>query len=109
MSPEDFTLKCFPRGDAKWEFEFPEDRLLPLRGIISDELMCKPDMFDSDGMPCLLVVKNGNATGITIGRANGVFSIVRDYFQDMSIHQTSMEWGIVNYSSKSEVFSAPGD
>ncbi|KAJ7602542.1 hypothetical protein B0H17DRAFT_1222761 [Mycena rosella] len=47
----------------------------------------------------------GNATNTTIGRANGVFSIVRDYFQDMSINQTSMEWGIINYDSKSEVFS----
>src|SRR5579863_7991106 len=99
MSPGDFTLKCFPRGNAGSEFEFPEDRLLPLRGIVSDELMRNPDMFDDDGEPCPLVVKNGNATGITIGRANGVFSIVRNHFQDMSIHQTSMEWGILNYDN----------
>ena len=66
-------------------------------------------MWDLDGEPCLLVVKSGNATDTTIGRANGVFSIVRDYFQDMSINQTSMEWGIINHDSKSEVFSEPGD
>jgi hypothetical protein len=71
--------------------------------------MRTPDMWDSDGEPCLLVVKNGNATNTTIGRANGIFSIVRDYFQDMAINQTSMEWGIINYDSKSEVFSEPGD
>jgi hypothetical protein len=57
----------------------------------------------------LLVVKSVNATGTTIGRANGIFSIVREYFIDMSINQTSMEWGILNYKSKSEVFSEPGD
>jgi hypothetical protein len=74
-------------------------------GTITDDLMRNPDMWDSDGEPCLLVVKNGNATGTTIGRANGVFSIVRDYFYDMSINQTSMEWGIINYGSKpAEVF-----
>ncbi|KAF9233460.1 hypothetical protein BU15DRAFT_80069 [Melanogaster broomeanus] len=44
-----------------------------------------------------------------LGRANGVFSIVRDYFTDMPVNQTSMEWGIINYGSKSEVFSEPGD
>jgi len=77
--------------------------------IISDDLMHHPDMWDSDGELCLLVVKNGNATGTTIGRANGIFSIVRDYFNDPSINQTSMEWGIINYDSKSEVFSKPGD
>lgn len=75
-------------------------------GIITDDLMRTPDMWDVDGEPCLLVVKSGNATNTTIGRANGIFSIVRDYFQDLSIHQTSMEWGIIN---KSEVFSEPGD
>ena len=94
LGPGEFTIKCFPRGDANWEFEYPVDRLLPLMGTITEDLMRKPDMWDSDGNPCLLVVKNGNATGTTIGRANGVFSIVRDYFLDMSVDQTSMEWGI---------------
>ncbi|KAI0292556.1 hypothetical protein BC826DRAFT_1146247 [Russula brevipes] len=109
LTPDEFTVKCFPRGDANWEFEYPEDRLLPLMGVITDDLMHNPDMWDSDDEPCLLVVKTGNATDTTIGRANGVFSIVRDYFNDMSINQTSMEWGIINYDSKSEVFSEPGD
>ena len=72
--------------------------------------MRNPDMWDSDGEPCLLVLKNGSATGTTIGRANGVFSIVRDYYSnDMSVHQTSMEWAIINYSGKPDVFSEPGD
>lgn len=66
-------------------------------------------MWDSYGEPCLLVVRQErHATGSTIGRANGIFSITRDYFfNDMSVKQTSMEWGILNYDSKSEVFSEP--
>jgi hypothetical protein len=57
-----------------------------------------------------LVVKNGNATDTTIGRTNGVFSIVREYYvNNMSINDTSMEWGIINYDSKSGVFSERGD
>lgn len=109
MTPEDFTVKCFPRGDANWRFEYPEDRLLPVRGIISDELMRTPDMWDLDGESCLLVVKNGNATNTTLGRANGAFSIVREYSMNADAHHTSMEWAIVNYDSKSDVFSEPGD
>ncbi|KAF9007706.1 hypothetical protein BDZ89DRAFT_997164 [Hymenopellis radicata] len=100
--------KCFARG-ADWKFEYPEDGLLPLVGTVTDDLMRDPDMWDSDGKPCLLVIKSGNATGLTIGRANGVFSIVRDYYHDMSIHQTSMEWAIINYGHGSDGFSEPGD
>jgi hypothetical protein len=100
LTPDEFTVKCFPRGEANWEFEYPEDRLLPLMGITTDDLMRTPDMWDSDGEPCLLVVKSANATDTTI---------VREYFNDMSLNRTSMEWGIINYDSKSEVFSEPGD
>lgn len=71
--------------------------------------MRAPDMWDSDGEPCLLVSKRGNATGTTLGRANDIFSVVRDYFSDMSINQISMECGIINHDSKSDVFSEPGD
>ena len=109
MKPGEFMIKCFPREDASWKFKYPQNRLLPLNGVMADDLMHAPDMLDSDGEPCLLVVKNGNATGTTLGRANGIFSIVREYFNDMSINQTSMEWCIINYDSKSDVFSAPGD
>lgn len=89
----EFTVECFPCGDASWKSEYPKDRLFPLTGTIIDELMCAPDMWDSDGEPYLLAVKSGNATNTTIGCANGVFSIVRDYyFTDMPVNQTSIEW-----------------
>jgi len=109
MKPAEFTRKCFPRGDAGWKFKYPKDRLLPLAGNITDERMRRPDMFDGNKEPCLLVVKNGGATGTTLGRANGIFSITREYPRITSADDTSFEWAIVNYDSKSEVFSAPGD
>jgi hypothetical protein len=62
-----------------------------------------------DSELCLLVVKSGGATDTTIGHANGVFSIVREYFTDMSVNRTSMEWAIMSYDSDSEAFSKPGD
>ena len=97
----------YPRVDAAPNFEYPDDRLLPLRDLISEDLMHKPDMLDHDGESCLLVIKNGNATGVTIGRANGIFSYVRKYFNNS--HQTSMEWAILPYDNNAGAFSAPGD
>ncbi len=67
-----------------------------------------PDMWVTDGEPCLLVVKAGNTTGTTLGRANGVFSIVRNYNIDMTVHQTSKEWCIICHV-KSGAFSGPSD
>jgi hypothetical protein len=53
----------------------------------------------------LFVIKNGNATGVTIGRATGIFSFVRSNLSS----QGSKEWAIYNYDNKSGVFSARGD
>jgi hypothetical protein len=56
---------------------------------ITDRQMRHPDMFDVNHEPCLLVVKSGNTTGITIarsiGRANGVFSIVHEHQENISL------------------------
>ena len=60
MTPEDFTIKCFLCSDTNWHFDYLEDHLLPVCGIISDELMHSLDMWNLDDEPCLLVVKNGN-------------------------------------------------
>ncbi len=38
LDADEFTVKCFPRGDANRQFEYPEDRLLPLMGIITDDV-----------------------------------------------------------------------
>ena len=70
--------------------------------------MRHPDMLDSDGERCLLVIKKGNTTGLTIGRAIGIFSCVREYFSD-GTNQTSREWSILPYGNKSGVFSEAGD
>lgn len=87
-------------------FEYPDDRFLKLQDIIEEKHMCNPDMVDDDGNPCLYVIKNGNTTGVTIGRANGISSFVRQHLTD-SPRQTSMEWSILSYGN--EAFSAGGD
>ncbi|KDQ53459.1 hypothetical protein JAAARDRAFT_424691 [Jaapia argillacea MUCL 33604] len=105
IPPDQFTLKMYPRDDGKTTFKYSRDRLLPLRGMITEERMREPDMLDHDNEACLLVIKNGNATDVTIGRATGIFSFVRD---DQT-GQESMEWAIYNYDNKSGAFSARAD
>jgi hypothetical protein len=93
--------------DAPTTFKYPYDRLLKLRDFIQEDDMHNPDMLDREGEPCLFVTKNGNATGLTVGRASGIFSFVREYFEN-GTHHTSTEWAILPYD-KSGVFSALGD
>lgn len=95
----------YPRNDCKISFKYPLDHLLLLHGMISEELISKPEALDSTGDRCILVIKNGTSTGVTIGRATGIQSFVRD--DDTG--EISREWAIYNYDSKSGVFSAPGD
>jgi hypothetical protein len=101
-------MKMDPRTDYTTSFEYPLNRLLKLQDPIPEDLMHNPDILDENGNPCLFVIKNGNTTGVTIGRATGIFSYVREYFNN-GTHQTSMEWAILPYDHKSGVFSAPGD
>ncbi|KAJ7925974.1 hypothetical protein B0H13DRAFT_2654136 [Mycena leptocephala] len=98
ITPDQFTWKMYPRDDGKATFKYPDDRLLPLRDMITEERMREPDMLDHDNEACLLVIKNGNATDVTIGRATGIFSFVRDG----DTAQESMEWAIYNQRWEAE-------
>jgi len=55
-----------------------------------------------------MVVKNGLATGTTIGRANGLDSFTRVYRQ-YGIMGTSIETAILAHEEQSGPFSAQGD
>jgi len=81
---------------------------LKFRGTISDSEMRNPITLDKNGDPCIVVIKNGSTTDTTIGRASGIMSIVREYFDDDN-HKTSKEWAILPYDKKSGAFSAPSD
>jgi hypothetical protein len=91
-------------------FKYPLSGFLQLRDIVREDELRHPTMLDGNGEECLVVVKNGNATGATIGRATGIESFVREY-NAHGIHSTSMELAIYPYSHSFEdgAFSAPGD
>lgn len=88
-------------------FKYPDNRLLMLRGTISDDEMRHPAAFDQNGDKCLMVIKRGKTTGLTIGRAN-IFSYTRQIFGHGD-PQISKEWTILPLDTKSGAFSDKGD
>ena len=98
----------YPDPMARTSFKYPLGHLFQLLDAIKEDELCHPTMLDANGEECLLVVKNGNSTGVTIGRAMGIMSFIREYFED-GTQETSMELAIYPYGNKDGAFSAPGD
>jgi hypothetical protein len=103
-----FTCLIFPNPQNRHGFRYPPNRLFKIQGIIPNEEMCHPTVLDKNDNPCCIVMKRGNATGLTVGRANDFWSYVRNYY-DNGDTQTSKEWAIFTYDSKSGPFSNKGD
>src|SRR5258706_16383699 len=70
----------YPRKNGPSDFDYPVDRLLELRGILSAEEICNPNNKDHNGNSVRYVIKHGLATLTTIGRLTGFQSHVRRYF-----------------------------
>jgi hypothetical protein len=99
----EYIEMMFPNPRDADSFVYPWHHLLMLEGIISDDELRHPTTLDKNNMPCLMVIKNGRTTGLTIGRANDIFSYAR--YED----QTSKEWAILPFNSKYGAFSKSGD
>ncbi|KAF8837533.1 hypothetical protein BDN67DRAFT_185210 [Paxillus ammoniavirescens] len=108
ISPANFAMKMHPHAESRTSFKYPRGGLLQLQGVVEEDELRHPTMLDANGEVCLIVVKNGNSTGVTIGRATGIESFVREY-DDYGIRSTSMEVAIYPYSHEDGAFSAPGD
>jgi hypothetical protein len=94
----------YPRSDGRTTFKYPENRQLRIKGIVPRELLANPDLFDTKGQPCLIVLKDGCATDLTIGRYAGLES-----FLGNEDGVESIELAIYNYHKGSGPFSAKGD
>ncbi len=82
--------------------------LLQVTGVLKDEEIRHPQQLDANSERCLIVVKNGKATGTTLGRLSGMESFVRMHVDNGS-KETSIEVAVYPYSNYDGVFSAPGD
>jgi hypothetical protein len=81
--------KMYPNPAAETSFKYPSNHLLPLQGVIPENELCFPQMYDANSDKCLIEIKNGHTTGITIGYTTSVKSFVREYFRESTV-RTSM-------------------
>ena len=94
----------YPESGGRTKFQFPVFRQLRINGCLTRELLAAPDCFDNNGNPCLIVMKDGNATDLTVGRYAGLEVYLCD-----DLGAESVELAIYNYSMQSGSFSDKGD
>ena len=104
----DFGNFMFPHPEDKADYEYPDNGLLQAFGVVKDHEIRQPQHLDVHGQKVLMVVKNGQTTGTTVGRANGLDSFTRVCSQ-YSIMGTCIETAILPYDQQRGPFSAPGD
>ena len=102
ITPKKVTAMFYPWSGGRTAFKYPEGRRLKIQGVITPELLSNPDLYDSEGRPCLIVGKDGTKTGLTFGRYAGLESFLNNGVE-------SIELGIYNWDKNSSVFSANGD
>jgi hypothetical protein len=98
----------FPRPEDRAHYKYPQDGLLQAYDIVKDKEICSPQQLAANGSKCLHAVKNGLATGTTIGRINGLDSFTRIYLE-YGIEQTSTEVAVAVLPHDNKAFSASGD
>ncbi|KIK77058.1 hypothetical protein PAXRUDRAFT_779193 [Paxillus rubicundulus Ve08.2h10] len=108
ISVDNFMSKMYPHPTARTAFKYPHGHLLQLQDFLNEDELRHPKTHNANGEACLLVIKNGNSTSVTISRATGIMSFVHEYFED-GTHEVSMELAIYPYGNKGGTFSAPGD
>ncbi|KAG6329245.1 hypothetical protein ID866_9844 [Astraeus odoratus] len=104
-SPQDLNSMFYPVPGGPTTFKFPDQRKLRIVACATEDDLAHPAEFDADGVPCLMVGKDGNTTGLTVGRYAGIVS-----FLENAAGVVSRELGIYNTGLKAiEPFSEKGD
>lgn len=93
-----------PLSTGRTTFKFPVNRQFRINGCVSRKLLAVPDGVSSNGEPCLIVMKDGSRTDLTVGRYAGLEAYLCD---DLGVK--SIELAIYNYDKQSGSFSEKGD
>lgn len=102
--PRSILNKCIhtfkqKSGSGEWADATPE--------LCQTRKAATSTILDEKGDPCIIVIKNGATTGLTLGRVTGIKSFVHVY-KDYAIESTFMEMPVYSFEEKA-TFSAPGD
>ena len=97
----------YPNVADRADYEYPEDGLLQIYGVVPESEIRQPTQRNAKGDPAMPVIKNGMTTGTTVGWVNGLKSLVRHYdYYDIDF--TSLETTIIPYGGRGP-FSDGGD
>ncbi|KAL4077479.1 hypothetical protein J3A83DRAFT_4185865 [Scleroderma citrinum] len=104
------TVWMCPHPANPPSFIYPGNRLLTFYDTIPDKEMWKPSprTHNHDNKSCIMVIKRGYASGLTIGRLNTIRSFTRAHIQGQP-GQMSKEVTILPHNTRSGAFSEPGN
>lgn len=99
----------YPHPEDEANYRYPLDSLLQACDVVSEAEIRNPKHLDANGQPCLFVTKNGGATDVTVGRANGLESVKRTYPEHGTVKEVSLELAVLPYNEECGAFSDTGD
>jgi hypothetical protein len=79
-SMDKFAEMMHPNHQNVHSFTYPKGHLLRLRGTIPEEKKRHPTSLGQNDEPCIIVIKRGNTTGLTVGRATNTYSFTRHFY-----------------------------
>jgi hypothetical protein len=97
----------YDRIDVPSEFDYPEEGLLPVQGMLSAADINNPNSMNVEGDRIRRVIKRGFTTNTTVGTLSGFMSHVRKY--SITGNLDSVEVAILPHNSSSIEFSRGGD
>ncbi|KAH9001043.1 hypothetical protein EDB92DRAFT_1962115 [Lactarius akahatsu] len=107
ISSTKFKGLMYDSTDVPSEFEYPDEGLLPVQGMLSAVDINNPNGKNLEGERIRRVIKHGFTTGTTIGSLSGFMSHVRKDFATGNLD--SVEVAILPHDNHSIAFSRGGD
>ncbi|KAH8999802.1 hypothetical protein EDB86DRAFT_3138975, partial [Lactarius hatsudake] len=107
LSASKLKALMYERIDVPSEFKYPDDGLLPLRGMLTADQVNNPNTLNLQGDRIRRVLKRGFTTNTTVGTLTGFMSFVRKYFTTGNVE--SLEMPIFSHEHDSGTFSKGGD
>lgn len=97
----------YDRIDVPSEFEYPEEGLLPVQGMLSAADINNPNSKNLEGERIRRVIKRGFTANTTVGTLSRFMSHSRKYFATGNLD--SVEVAILPHDNDSVAFSRGGD